>query len=485
MFARLHRLSARDARRRADELLEQFGLTDAGDRQVKGYSGGMKRRLDLAVSFVTAPRVLFLDEPTTGQDPRNRMEVWSVVRELVAGGTTVLLTTHYLDEADQLADRISVVDRGRVIADGTPDALKRRLGGSRVDLVLPPDGDLVAAAAVLARVSDGEPEVDAERRRVSAPVHDRVASLTEVLRGLQEQAIAVEDVALRQPTLDDVFLQLTGSRAQERPTRDRRWPHERAATGDPRHLDARRPRHAALALRAGADRLDLAFPILSILLFGYVFGSAIVIPGGGDYREYLMPGLFVMAAAFGISESLFGIATDAERGITNRFRSMPMARAAILAGGCVAAMVNAVVSMVVMVAMGLAVGWSWHDGIANALAAVALHPAAALRRAVDRDLRRARDLVRRVGRQHLRAAVPLTMISAIFVSPAQMPDWLGTIAEWNPLSATVGAARQLFGNGDPVGDSWVAQHPIVMAVVWPLVLIAIFAPLAVRRYRGA
>ncbi len=215
MFARLHRLSARDARRRADELLEQFGLTDAGDRQVKGYSGGMKRRLDLAVSFVTAPRVLFLDEPTTGQDPRNRMEVWSVVRELVAGGTTVLLTTHYLDEADQLADRISVVDRGRVIADGTPDALKRRLGGSQVDLVLPPDGDLVAAAAVLARVSDGEPEVDAERRRVSAPVHDRVASLTEVLRGLQEQAIAVEDVALRQPTLDDVFLQLTGSRAHE------------------------------------------------------------------------------------------------------------------------------------------------------------------------------------------------------------------------------------------------------------------------------
>lgn len=228
----------------------------------------------------------------------------------------------------------------------------------------------------------------------------------------------------------------------------------------------------------------LAFPILSILLFGYVFGSAIVIPGGGDYREYLMPGLFVMAAAFGISESLFGIAMDAERGITDRFRSMPMARAAILAGGCVAAMVNAVVNMVVMVTMGLIVGWSWHDGIADALAAVAL--ILLLRFAVLWI-----GIWVGLGISSVESAgnisgllFPFTMISAIFVSPAQMPDWLGTIAEWNPLSATVGAARQLFGNGDPVGDSWVAQHPIAMAVVWPLVLIAIFAPLAVRRYQA-
>jgi ABC-2 type transport system ATP-binding protein len=215
LFGRLHHLSPREAKRRAAELLEQFGLTEAADRQAKGYSGGMKRRLDLAVSFVTAPEVLFLDEPTTGQDPRNRMEVWSVVRELVAGGTTVLLTTHYLDEADQLADRISVVDRGRVIAAGTPDELKRRLGASQVDLVLRDDDSLAAATAILARVGDGEPQVDRERRRVSAPVHDRVASLTDVLQALQAEGAAVEDVALRQPTLDDVFLQLTGAPAAE------------------------------------------------------------------------------------------------------------------------------------------------------------------------------------------------------------------------------------------------------------------------------
>ena len=213
MFARLHHLSPREARHRADELLEQFGLTDAADRQARGYSGGMKRRLDLAASFITRPKVLFLDEPTTGQDPRNRMEVWSTVRGLVAGGTTVLLTTHYLDEADQLADQISVIDRGRVIANGTPNQLKSRLGGSQVDLVLRDPDDLADAAAIVARVSDGEPEVDRERRRVTAPVGDRVASLTEILRALQDARVAVEDVALRQPTLDEVFLRLTGESA--------------------------------------------------------------------------------------------------------------------------------------------------------------------------------------------------------------------------------------------------------------------------------
>jgi ABC-2 type transport system ATP-binding protein len=215
LFGRLHHLSPRACKRRAAELLEQFGLTEAADRQAKGYSGGMKRRLDLAVSFITAPDVLFLDEPTTGQDPRNRMEVWSVVRELVAGGTTVLLTTHYLDEADQLADAISVVDRGRVIAEGTPNALKQRLGASQVDLVLRDDDGVAEAAAILARVSDAEPVLDRSRRSVSAPVHDRVASLTEVLQAVQAAGVAVEDVALRQPTLDDVFLQLTGSRTSD------------------------------------------------------------------------------------------------------------------------------------------------------------------------------------------------------------------------------------------------------------------------------
>ena len=215
LFGKLNHLDTRTARRRADELLEQFGLTEAAGKQAKSYSGGMKRRLDLAASFILAPQVMFLDEPTTGQDPRNRNEVWNVVRELVAGGTTVLLTTHYLEEADQLADQISVIDRGRVIADGTPEQLKSKIGGSRVDIVLNSVDELPTVAGLVERVSDGEVEIDRDRRRVSAPVKDRVATLTEVLRALEDAGILAEDVAVRKPTLDEVFLELTGHRAEE------------------------------------------------------------------------------------------------------------------------------------------------------------------------------------------------------------------------------------------------------------------------------
>ncbi|PAZ14503.1 daunorubicin/doxorubicin resistance ABC transporter ATP-binding protein DrrA [Streptomyces sp. SA15] len=209
MFARLYHLGARHARVRADELLERFGLTDTGRKPVRAYSGGMRRRLDLAASLITEPEVLFLDEPTTGLDPRGRAEVWAAVRSLVGGGTTVLLTTQYLEEADQLADRISVVDRGRVIADGTADQLKAMTGGDRIDVVLRDAGQLGAAVALLPMSKD-EVSVDADLRLLSAPVADRMAALSGVVRALEEAGIEAEDVALRRPTLDEVFLHLTG-----------------------------------------------------------------------------------------------------------------------------------------------------------------------------------------------------------------------------------------------------------------------------------
>ncbi|MGY3519989.1 ATP-binding cassette domain-containing protein [Micromonospora sp. PTRAS2] len=214
IFGRLCHLGAKRARQRADELLDRFGLADAGGRPVKAYSGGMRRRLDLAAGMILAPAVLFLDEPTTGLDPRSRNEVWEAVRELVRAGTTVLLTTQYLDEADRLADRISVLDGGRVIAEGTPDDLKARLGGDRIDLVVRDAADLAAAGAQLGRVTGGEPEVDPDRRLVSARVEHRAGALTEVLRALDAVGVAVEDVALRRPTLDEVFLHLTGRRTE-------------------------------------------------------------------------------------------------------------------------------------------------------------------------------------------------------------------------------------------------------------------------------
>ncbi|MFF8984245.1 ATP-binding cassette domain-containing protein [Streptomyces globisporus] len=211
MFGRLFHLGNRPARRRAGELLDGFGLTEAADKAATEYSGGMRRRLDLASSMILQPDVLFLDEPTTGLDPRSRGEVWEAVRALVAGGTTVLLTTQYLEEADRLASHITVIDRGRAIADDTPDALKNRVGGDRIEVVAADPGDLDAVAKTVDRVAGGGLVVtDTPARRVHAQVADRVAALTEVVRSLQDDGIAVEDIGLRRPSLDDVFLRLTG-----------------------------------------------------------------------------------------------------------------------------------------------------------------------------------------------------------------------------------------------------------------------------------
>ena len=210
MFARLHHLPVSAARRRADELLDQFGLTEAGDDPARQYSGGMRRRLDLAASFIVAPRVLFLDEPTTGLDPHGRNEVWQTIRTLAGGGTTVLLTTQYLDEADQLAAAVAVIAAGRVIAEGTPDELKSLAAGDWIDVVLHDAGDLGPAARLLQARLRADVRLDPDSRKLSVPVTDRLAALTEVIGSLREAGITAEDVTVRRPTLDEAFLYLTG-----------------------------------------------------------------------------------------------------------------------------------------------------------------------------------------------------------------------------------------------------------------------------------
>jgi ABC-2 type transport system ATP-binding protein len=210
MFGRLYHLPANAARRRADELLGQFGLADAGSKPVRQYSGGMRRRLDLAASFIVAPRVLFLDEPTAGLDPRGRNEVWESIRALAASGTTVLLTTQYLEEADQLADAISVIAAGRVVAAGSPDELKSLTGGDRIDVVLREAGDLIPAARLLQVQLGAEVSLDHDTRGLSVTVTDRLAALTHIIRSLQDEDITAEDIAVRRPTLDEAFLHLTG-----------------------------------------------------------------------------------------------------------------------------------------------------------------------------------------------------------------------------------------------------------------------------------
>jgi ABC-2 type transport system ATP-binding protein len=212
MFGRLYHLGKTASIKRADELLERFSLTDSARRPIKTYSGGMRRRLDLAASLIVQPKVLFLDEPTTGLDPRGRQEMWEVIQELVKGGVTLLLTTQYLEEADQLADEIAVIDHGKVIARGTSDALKKEVGEERLEITVE-NTDITKTQEIVSRISASAIHTDV--RTISAPVSTGSIALMEALRALDEAKIHPLDIALKRPSLDDVFLSLTGHVAEE------------------------------------------------------------------------------------------------------------------------------------------------------------------------------------------------------------------------------------------------------------------------------
>ncbi len=421
IVGRLYHLSWPRARSRAIELLEQFGLTDAADRAAKTYSGGMQRRLDLAASLVGQPQVLFLDEPTTGLDPRSRLGMWDIIRSLVAGGTTILLTTQYLDEADELADEIVVIDHGQVIAAGTSEELKSKVGGDVVEFSVPDRSRIADAATAVAKIGEGEPHADPETGVVSIRVGSRGSeALIDAVRSLDAAGVEIRDLALRRPSLDDVFLALTGHAAEEERRADA------GADAGAAELAVERMRGrlmTAIAAPAGlhsagepgwrtrfgwavTDTLTITRrnllvwmrvpaylmftviqPVMFVLLFRYVFGGAIPVNVPGGYVNFLIPGIIAQTAAFATFGTAIALAQELKKGVIDRLRSMPMARSAVLAGRLVADTGRMLVTILIIVGVGYAVGFRFMNGVGPPSAWSCSRPCSAWRSAASLPIR--------------------------------------------------------------------------------------------------
>jgi ABC transporter DrrB family efflux protein len=507
MFGRLFGLSKAETRERTDELLARFELADAADRPARTYSGGMRRRLDLASSLLTRPRILFLDEPTTGLDPRSRNEIWTTARELVREGTTLLLTTQYLEEADQLADRIAVIDHGRMIAQGTGNELKDQVGGQILEVELARPAERERAREVLAGVGCGDPEPSERPDRLVLPApRDGLELIEEAAAELRRARIEVSDLGLRRPTLDDVFLKLTGSPPGENgsaspvagmPPRDEaaertnsRWSwaqrlrlsassfaEARSAATDAGVVTARNLRH--FIRQPQLLIFSTIQPIMFVLLFVYVFGGAVkgALPKGVTYADFLLPGIFVQSVAFRATQTAIGLAEDLDRGVVDRFRSMPMARSAVLLGRTVADLVRNVLIIALMIGVGYLVGFRFHAGVLQALASIAV--VAAFGFALSWIFAFVALTVR--GAEAAQAAgfvviFPLVFASSVFVPVATMPGWLQSFSRASPVTLTANTARSYaLKAGVP--------YSLGGAAVWVGGLLALFIPLCVWRYR--
>jgi ABC transporter DrrB family efflux protein len=508
MFGRLFGLSPSQARQRTRELLERFELADAADRPARTYSGGMRRRLDLASSLLTRPRILFLDEPTTGLDPRSRNEIWTIVRELVREGTTLLLTTQYLEEADQLTDRIAVIDHGRVIDHGTGNELKDRVGGQILEVELTSAANRDEALALLAKVGCGAPEPGERLDQLTLPVpRDGLELIEDAASALRHAGIGVSDLGLRRPTLDDVFLQLTGSPPSENgaapaaAVADRALKPTRAPGPD--HRRGRRlpplPRPSLAGARAAITDASVVTgrnlrhfirqpqllifstiqPIMFVLLFAYVFGGAVrgSLPRGVKYIDFLLPGIFVQSVAFRATQTAVGLSEDLERGVVDRFRSMPMTRSAVLIGRTVADLVRNVLIIALMIAVGYLIGFRFHAGVLQALGSVAIVAAFGL--ALSWIFAFVALTVR--GAEAAQSAgfvviFPLVFASSVFVPVSSMPAWLQAFAKVSPVSLTANTARSYSLHGGVPGS-------LGEASAWIAGLLVVFIPLCVWRYR--
>ena len=504
LLGRLLGYSRPRSKERAAELLDAFGLADAASRQVKNYSGGMRRRLDIAASIVVTPELMFLDEPTTGLDPRSRNQVWDIIRALVGEGTTVLLCTQYLDEADQLAERIAVIDHGRVIAEGTPGELKASVGQGTLHIrVLDPE-QRDEAERVLARALDASVHLESDPAALSVPVEDaeRASEAVAALfaaghRGQQllarpaqpRRGLPGPHRPSRRRGRED-----RGARRMSTPPETRAQPkplvsealHKALAAGE------RPPRPSALSAcltfgwrgilkikHVPEQLIDVSItPVLFLLMFTYLFGGAVA-GSTQEYLQFLLPGVLVQSVLFTSVYSGVSLNTDVTKGVVDRFRSLPLWRPAPLVGAVVGDSVRYVIAATVVVVLGFIMGFDAAGGPSGVILAIAARRACS--RSACRGSSRSSGCCMRapsaVMNTGFMALFPLVFLSNIFVEPDTLPSWLEWFVGVNPISYLTTATRGLMqGNVD--------GSDVAVVLAWAAGLTALFAPLTVRLYRN-
>src|ERR687898_9823 len=413
-------------RGRADELLEWFDLVDAANRPVRTYSGGMRRRLDVAAALVHRPPVLFLDEPTTGLDPRSRTDLWAVISQLVREGTTVLLTTQYLEEADQLADDIVVIDHGQVIARGTASELKATVGATIIEIDVADPANAQRARVVLAK--HGMCDIETDGHTVELKVKDGPRAAVDVVRTLDREGLEPVSLTLRRLPQLLVFSTIQ--------------------------------------------------PVIFVLMFRYVFGGSIHIPGV-DYVNYLMPGIFAQTVTFGAIQTGIGLAEDLHKGLIERFRSLPMARSAVLAGRTLADLVRNVFVVALMLVVGYMVGFRVETSVLGLLAGVAVILLFGFSLTwIFAIIGLSAPNAETAQAMSFPILAPLVFVSSAFVAIDTMPGWMQPFAKYQPVSVAVDAVRSLM-----LGGQFHDTSKVLGSLAWSIGIVAVFAPLAVRVYR--
>ena len=491
LIGRLHHLGKQDRHRRTDDLLTRLSLHEIADRRVSTYSGGMRRRLDVAAGLIGGTPVVILDEPTTGLDPRTRNALWDLIRERSEQGTTVLLTTQYLEEADRLADRVVLIENGRTVAAGMPDQLKDLVGSTVLEARVRASQNQ-QAVRILEEIARRRPSVDPDQQRITLPGLGPEA-LPTVVNRLAEGRIDVSELGVRRPSLDEVFLALTESpragRAGAGPTlpafpvtvarslRPGQRSHTSAyrAIGDIWAITARNLRRIRRSPQTLA--LSLGQPILLLLGFRYLLGGAITVPGS-DYVQYLLPGLFTAAVIIASGGTAISLTQDLQSGILDRFRSLPIARSAMLAARTSADQTVNLIALAAIIALALPLGFEFRGTVGQVVTAIALlvllgYALTWMYAAIGMALE---------NPEASYAAGTITLFLLLFSSSAfvpiqTMPHWLQPIARGQPVTVTINAVRALT-NGLPT-HGWIWQ-----SLLWSSVILLLSASFAVVRYRN-